>query len=729
MLNRLARFAILPLVLALPRLAAAQSSAATQEVVVPQDSTTDPFIWLEDQYGPRSMAWVHAENAKTVAVLEKDPHFDTLYRQALEAAQAPDRIPGVQFMAGALYNFWRDSAHVRGIWRRTTMASYRTEHPQWTTVLDLDSLSTAEKANWVWRGANCAEPAERRCMISLSDGGEDAVTIREFDVGTRAFVPNGFVLPKGKQRLTWLGTDTLLVSREWNPGELTSAGYPYIVKAVVRGEPLASAKEVFRGDAGDGGYGVSPFALYDGAGHRMVLIDRPLDTFKGETYVLRSSGVARLNVPEKARPMGMLDGQVLIRVAEPWAAGGTTVPSGAIASFALTQAERDPAHLTPTVVFAPGPRESIGGGSTTRDRLVLNVDENVRGRVYVFTRSSTGTWTRKRLPLPDNLTTGVGDGDLHGTQAFVSVTGFLTPTSLWLVNAPAATLARIKSEPAQFDASHDTVEQREATSTDGTQIPYFIVHPKGMKLDGANPTILTAYGGFEVSRTPSYSATVGKLWLERGGVYVLGNIRGGGEFGPAWHEAGLKTKRQIIYDDFASVARDLIARHVTDTAHLGIMGGSNGGLLMGVEFTQHPELWKAVDIQVPLLDMLRYEYIDAGASWVGEYGSVKNPEERAFLAHISPYNNLEPGMHYPEPLIWTTTKDDRVGPQHARKFAAKMASMGYPYLFYEVIEGGHGAGANAKQTSHTNALEYTYFMRKLMPSGGGSSAAGAGGER
>jgi prolyl oligopeptidase len=717
MLNCFTALAVLSFLVALSPVAGAQVSHNAQAVVVPRDSTTDPFIWLEDQYGDRSMAWVKAENAKTVAVLEKDPVFDTLYQQALEAAQTPDRIPGVQFLAGQLYNFWRDSAHVRGIWRRTTMASYRTTSPEWTTVLDLDSLARAEKANWVWKGASCAQPAERRCMLSLSDGGEDAVTIREFDTGTRAFVPNGFVLPRGKQRLAWLGADTLLVSREWNPGELTGSGYPFIVKAVVRGKPLASATEVYRGSASDGGYGVSPFVLHDGAGHRLVLIERPLDTFNAETYVVRPSGVARLGVPGKSGMMGILDGRVLIRVAEPWTAGGTTVPAGALAAFALAQAQDDPAHLHPEVVFAPGPRESLGGGATTRGHLILSVDENVRGRVYLLTRTSSGTWTRKLLSLPDNLTTRVADSDLHGTQAFIGVTGFLTPTSIWLLDAGTGTLARIKSESPQFDASRDTVEQREAVSTDGTRIPYFIVHPKGMALDGANPTILTAYGGFEVSRTPSYSAAVGKLWLERDGVFVLANIRGGGEFGPAWHEAGLKTKRQIIYDDFAAVARDLIARRVTDTAHLGIMGGSNGGLLMGVELTQHPELWKAVDIQVPLLDMLRYEFIDAGASWVGEYGSVSVPEERAFLAHISPYNNLKPDVHYPEPLIWTTTKDDRVGPQHARKFAAKMAAMGHPYLFYEVIEGGHGAGANAKQTSHTNALEYAYFVRKLMREG------------
>jgi prolyl oligopeptidase len=309
---------------------------------------------------------------------------------------------------------------------------------------------------------------------------------------------------------------------------------------------------------------------------------------------------------------------------------------------------------------------------------------------------------------------GVAAANRRGSEAFVDVEGFLTPSSVWLADARTGSVSKVKSRRAQFDAPRDTVEQLEVASTDGTKIPYFVVHPKGMKLDGANPTILTAYGGFEISSLPNYEDMGGKLWLERGGVYVLANIRGGGEFGPAWHEAGLKTHRQIIYDDFAAVAQDLIARRITSPRRLGIEGGSNGGLLMGVEMTQHPDLFHAVDIAVPLLDMLRFEQIDAGASWVGEYGSASNLDERAFWERTSPYQNLKAGVKYPEPLIWTTTKDDRVGPQHARKFAAKMAALGAPYLFYEVIEGGHGSGANLKERAHTSALQFTYFVRKLM---------------
>jgi prolyl oligopeptidase len=695
-------------------LAAAAQGCSRQPSTSGTETTNDPFLWLEQQRGERAMAWVDSENVKTTAVLEKDSSYAALYDEALAIAQSHDRIAYGSFLGGDLYNFWQDSAHVRGIWRRTTLASYRTPSPRWTTVLDLDSLARAENANWVWRGADCAAPAERRCMLALSDGGEDAATYREFDVRTRAFVKGGFELTRGKQRVTWQGEDTLLVSREWQPGDLTPSGYPFIVKRLVRGQPLDSAVEIYRGDQKDGGYGVSPGTLVDGTGHRATVIERPLTTFESEKYLVTPSAVVKLALPLKSSFAGMVDGQILVQLSEAWKEGDTTIAAGALTSFDAAGAAAHPDRLAPVTVYAPGPRESIGGVSTTRDRVLASIYQNVRGRVFAFTRAANGSWTPQGLSLPDNLSTGVMSGNERGNEALVGVSGFLTPSSVWLADARKGQVTEIKSMPAQFDASRDTVEQFEATSTDGTKIPYFVVHPRGMKADSSNPTILNAYGGFEISETPRYSGTIGKLWLERGGVFALANIRGGGEFGPAWHEAGLKTHRQVIYDDFAAVARDLIARGITSTRRLGIMGGSNGGLLMGVEMTQHPDLFHAVDIQVPLLDMLRFEQIDAGASWVGEYGSVSNPDERAFLASISPYQNLKQGVKYPEPLIWTTTKDDRVGPQHARKFAAKMALYGDPYLFYEVTEGGHGSGANLKESAHTTALEYTYFTRQLM---------------
>jgi prolyl oligopeptidase len=676
--------------------------------------TTDPYVWLEEMHGTRAMAWVNAENAKTMAVLEKDPRFEGIYNAALAMAQAKDRLPYVNYLNGELYNFWRDSVHVRGIWRKTSLASYRTASPTWTTVLDLDSLAKAEKANWVYHGANCQQPAEKRCLVFLSDGGEDASTVREFDLASRSFVKNGFYLPKGKDRVAWTSQDTILVAREWNPGEVTSSGYPYIVKALARGKSLADAVEIFRGAATDGGYGVSPATLVDAAGRRISFIIRPTSTFEAETYVVRPKDVARLAMPAKGNIVEMIGGQVIVHLYEDWTNGGATIHGGSVAAFDANTALRTPNALSPVTVFEPGPRESVAGVSATKDKLLIGIYQNVKGKVLIATRAPNGSWLRTTMTLPENVSTGVVSTDMKSNDALVSVTGFLTPSSIWLADAARGTASQLKTLAPRFDASRSVVEQMEATSKDGTKVPYFIVHPKSMARDGSNPTILYAYGGFNASMTPRYDPDVGKLWVEQGGVYVLANIRGGGEFGPAWHEAGLKTHRQVIYDDFAAVAQDLIAKNITSPRRLGIQGGSNGGLLMGVQFTQHPELWNAVDIQVPLLDMLRFEKIQAGASWVGEYGSVSVPEERAFLASISPYHNLKKDVKYPTPLIWTTTKDDRVGPQHARKFAAKMAEMGLPYYFFEVIEGGHGSGANIEQQVHTTALEYVYFARQLM---------------
>ena len=676
-------------------------------------ATSDQFLWLEELNGARAMAWVKEQNAKTLAVLQKDPNFSALYADASKIAQAKDRIPVPSFIGGQVYNFWQDTDHVRGIWRRTTPADYAGATPNWTTVLDLDALAGSENANWVWKGADCVWPVENRCMVILSDGGEDAITAREFDLSSAAFVDGGLALPHGKQRFAWESDDTLLVSREWSPGELTASGYPYVVKRVVRGKPLSEAVEVFRGSKSDGGYGVTPQELHDGAGHSVVLIVRPLSTFTSQTFIMTAAGARKLDVPLKSLPQGLVDGRLLFTVQQRWTVNGTSFPAGSLISLDLAAARSEPNRLRPALVYAPGARATLDGVAQTSSRLLLTTYENVRGREWVYS-PVPGGWSKQRLDLPDNSSIVVNDADQHGQTAYITVTSFLTPPTLWQLDADTGALRDIKTSPARFDASQDVAEQREAPSKDGTQIPYFIVHPKTMKLDGSNPTLLYAYGGFDVSVTPNYNGIAGKLWLERGGVYVVANIRGGGEFGEAWHEAGLTTHRQRVFDDFAAVGRDLIATKVTSPRRLGIQGGSNGGLLMGVEFTQHPQLWNAVDIQVPLLDMLRFEQIQAGASWTGEYGSVSNPQQRAFLASISPYNNLRPGVKYPEPFIWTTTKDDRVGPQHARKFAAKMEAMHLPYLFYEVVEGGHGAGANLQERALTSALEMTYFIRKLM---------------
>jgi prolyl oligopeptidase len=690
-------------------------AAMTTPALAAQTPPADPYIWLEQVSSPRAMAWVEAHNAASTKVLQADPRYQTFYDEALAIAGAKDRIPTPSFTHGEIYNFWQDEDHLRGLWRKTTLADYRAAAPHWTTVLDIDALGKADGKSWVMKGIDCLRPAERLCLVSLSDGGEDAVEVREFDLDTGKFVAGGFHLPRGKHRVAWEDANHLLVASEWTPGDLTPSGYPYIVKRLTRGQPLSAAVEIYRGAKSDGGYGVSPEVLMDGQGRQLAAIERPLDTFRHETWVLTPRGVERLNIPAKASVAELVDGRVIIQLDEAWTAGGASFPAGSLAQVDLAAAEADPADLHPRLVWAPGPRESLEGVDSTRDKLLVSTLDNVRGRAWVFSPTADGGWTRARLDLPDNLTVGFAATDHKSNLAFVSASGFLTPNGLWLGDAATGSLAEVKTLPAKFDASGDVVDQFEATSSDGTKIPYFVVHRRDIRYDGSTPTLMTAYGGFQVSNTPYYSGAVGKLWLERGGAFVLANIRGGGEFGPAWHEAGLGVKRQIIYDDFAAVGHDLIARKITSPRRLGIEGGSNGGLLMGVEFTQHPDMWNAVVIQVPLLDMIRISKIAAGASWEGEYGDVNtDPAVMAFWLKTSPYQNLRPHVEYPEPFIFTTTKDDRVGPQHARKFAARMEAMGLPFYYYENTEGGHGAGADLKQAAHTTALTMTYLARKLM---------------
>lgn len=675
--------------------------------------TEDPFLWLEELASPAAMHWVQAENAKTLDALEQDPSFEPLFAQAMQIAEATDRLPMPHLQGGLVYNLWQDAEHVRGVWRRTTLPDYAKASPHWQSVLDLDALADREQGNWFWHGAQCRQPDAVRCLISLSDGGEDAVVIREFDTGSGGFVEGGFTLPTGKQSVAWLDADTLLVAREWQPGTLTASGYPYVVKRLTRGQSLDQAVEVYRGSPTD--VSVQPETLEDGEGHRVTLLMRGVSFFEQQFALMTPTGPVALALPAKSSVEALVAGRLVVSLNESWTVAGRVLPAGAVVSLALEALRADPSHLRPTLVYLPGPREAVDQVVATRGTLVVTGTANVRGRLSVFTPMPHGRWRRLKLPVPDMSSVSVVSAESTSDRVIVSVTGFLMPTLLGLADTRSGRFVRLKQLPAKFDATRHVVEQFEAVSTDGTRIPYFVVRPKDLHFDGSAPTILNAYGGFQIAETPVYSANTGKLWLERGGVFVLANIRGGGEFGPAWHEAGLKTHRQRIYDDFAAVARDLIARRITSPRHLGIQGGSNGGLLMGVEFCQHPELWHAVDIAVPLLDMLRFEHIAAGPSWVGEYGSVSNPEERDFLASISPYNNIKDGVSYPTPFVWTTTKDDRVGPQHARKFAAKLGAMGLPYYFYEVTEGGHAAGANLREQAHTRALEMAYFTRQLMP--------------
>jgi prolyl oligopeptidase len=673
---------------------------------------TDPYLWLEDVEGDAALAWVREQNARSLALLEADPRYQKLYDTALNIITAEDRIPYPSFRGEELANFWQDSSHVRGLWRKTTLASYRSAEPDWHTVLDVDALAAAEDKNWVYQGGQTLPPEDRLALVNLSDGGKDASVVREFDAVAGKFVEGGFALPEGKQSGGWLDADTLLVAREWGPGTMTASGYPFIVKRWRRGQPLDAAEEVFRGIADD--VSVRAGALRDPDGTvRGVVATRAIDFFVSERFLLTDAGLIKLPLPGKASLQAFVSGQLVFSLEEEWLRGGTIYPSGALVSLDLDQCLADIVAVEPRLIYEPGPRETIEGVSATRTRLLVAIYRNVRGSAVAY-RFDGSAWQAMSLPLPENASVQTVSTSDRDESAFLDVAGYLLPNTLYLADLATNTAEPVKSMPGRFDASKAVVEQFDAISKDGTAVPYFVVRPRDLAFDGNAPTLLYGYGGFQVSMNPGYSGALGKSWIEPGGVYVVANIRGGGEFGPDWHQAALKGHRQRAYDDFIAVAEDLIRRKITSPRRLGIMGGSNGGLLMGVMLTQRPDLFRAVVCQVPLLDMLRFHKLLAGASWMAEYGDPDKPEEAAFLERISPYHHLEATTVYPEPFFLTSTKDDRVHPGHARKMASKMASMGLPFLYYENTDGGHAAAANLKERARRNALEFTYLFRKLV---------------
>jgi len=666
-----------------------------------QSMIDDPYLWLEEIEGERALAWVREQNARSLAVLEADPRYAQLHADALAIANNRDRLPLGGVEGGYYYNFWQDETHVRGVWRRATIASYASGSPQWQTILDVDALARAESANWVFKGSDCHQ---NRCMIALSDGGRDAVEWREFDLDTRAFVADGFVVPTAKSSVAWENADTLLVATDWGQGSMTESGYPFIVKRWTRGAPLSAAVEVMRGQASD--VGVFATVLEDTDGSRLPVAVEAETFFETATWRLDGATPQRVSLPAKATVQGVFRGHLVFTLEEAW----NGLPQGALAAYPLT--ETAAAAPRAQALFAPGPRQSIEAVAITRDAVLIAGFENVRGRLLRVTLEN-GAWRQTTLDLPTTGSVGFAGSSPTESAAFATYEDFITPPTLCALEGAAARTRPIRSLPPLFDASRYVTEQFEATSADGTRVPYFVIRARDLQLNGQNPTLLYAYGGFQVSYPPAYSANVGRLWLDRGGVYVLANIRGGGEFGPAWHQAGLKTNRQVIYDDFYAVERDLVERRITSPRHLGIQGGSNGGLLMGVMLNQHPEMINAAIVQVPLLDMLRYDQLLAGASWVSEYGSPSVPEERAFLETISPYQNLRAREDFPLPFVLTSTKDDRVHPGHARKYVARMIELGMPVLYYENIDGGHSAAANLNEAARRRALEYTYLLQQL----------------
>ena len=672
------------------------------------DARQDPYLWLEDIHGAKPMAWVKEQNARTVARFASDETFAKTRDRILEVLDSDAHIPYVNRMGGFLYNFWRDKAHPRGLWRRTTLEEFRKTSPAWEVLLDIDALNKAEGKRWVFKGAQCLKPAYKRCLLSLSPDGGDAVAVREFDLDTRHFVDGGFSLPVAKSETGWIDQDTIYVGTDFGPGSMTESSYPRIVKAWKRGTPLAQAHTVYEGKPTD----LAVSAYHDATpGFERDFVSVAKDFFHSETYQRQGNKLVKLDVPDDATATAQRE-WLLVETRSAWTTGGATYPSGAL--LAIRYDDFMAGKRDFTVLFRPDAHTSLGSYSWTRHHLILDVLDDVKSRLEVLT-PQPGDWKRESIAgAPALSTVGVVDTDPdHSDEYWLSVTGFLTPSSLEYGVLGAVPAETLKREPAFFDASRFAVSQHFVRSKDGTRVPYFEIAPKGMKLDGSHRTLLYGYGGFEVSLLPTYSGSIGRAWLERGGVYVIANIRGGGEYGPAWHQAALKANRLRAYEDFAAVAQDLIHRGVTSPAHLGAEGGSNGGLLMGNMLTLYPQLFGAIACEVPLLDMKRYSHLSAGASWMAEYGNPDTDDWR-FIRSFSPYQNVRKDGHYPPVLFYTTTSDDRVGPVQARKMAARMEEMGHPDVwFYENLEGGHGAGADNRQSAYMHALAYEFLWDQL----------------
>ena len=675
----------------------------------------DPYLWLEEVQGDKALAWVRERNAVSTELLQAQPVFADNRAKVLGVLNNRDQIPGVTRRGDYLYNFWRDAKNPRGLWRRTTLEEYRKLLPNWDVLLDLDALGKAENENWVWGGSDCLAPDYNRCLISMSRGGADAKVTREFDIAQREFVKDGFNLPEAKSQLDWVDIHTVYVGTDFGPGSMTQSGYARMIKRWKRGTPVSEAQLIYEGKESD----VAAFATVDKTpGFERTIFGRSTDFYNTEINLLVDGKLLKIDKPSDASLSWQREWAFLLLKSE-FTVAERTYKSGSLLAIkfeALIRGER-----SFELLFEPTATRSLSrsGPTTTRDFLLLNILDNVAGRIEEL-QYLGGKWQRREVkaPFPGALgAVGMHDpfvkDDPLANHYSMSYLDFLTPASLYLGKAGSDERELLKRNPIFFDGTGMRTEQRFATSKDGTQVPYFVVYPQGAKTDGTNPTVLYGYGGFQISMTPFYSGGWGTTWLQRGGVFVVANIRGGGEFGPAWHQSAMKQNKQKSYDDFAAVAEDLIKAGITKPKHLGIMGGSNGGLLVGAVMVQRPELFGAVVCSVPLLDMQRYHKLLAGNSWMAEYGNPDKADEWAYISQYSPYQNVKKGVKYPKVLFATSTRDDRVHPGHARKMAARMIEQGHDVLYYENMEGGHGGAANNEQRANLVALENTFLWTSL----------------
>ena len=668
----------------------------------------DPYLWLEEVDGERALAWVETQSAATLTRFG-DTRF-AADRDTLAAIfDRPDNIPVIARRGTKVFNFWKDAAHPRGLWRTTTLDSYRGERPEWDILLDLDALAAREGEDWIWSGAATLPGSHDRAILMLSRGGADAVVLREFDLSSHDFVSAGFIPPEAKGGTAWLDRDTLLLSSALGDGMATSSGYARTVRLWRRGTDPSTAPVIFETGADH----MSVWADLDrqAEDERVWFVER-VGFFDIVVWIGDRTGPkTRIDLPTDVQGQWH-SGWLAVKRRTQWTIGGDTHPPDTVLGISF------PAFLDGdrrfTKLFEPTERRALQGLFWSGGRLVLSILDDLKPVFEVLTPSGVG-WARQRITgLPDIGVAHVWSLDVRTEEStgdlLASAQDPLTPPSLYLI-PPRAAPQLLKRGPQAFDPAGLAVTRHEAISEDGTRIPYVQVGPPGNT--GEAPVHLSGYGGFGISMLPYYNSAVGKLWLERGGTGVVANIRGGGEFGTAWHDAGRREEKRLSHDDFAAVAADLVRRGVTLPGRIAAEGGSNGGILITNMLTRYPELFGALFCTIPLIDMRRYAKLHAGASWIAEYGDPDNPDDWEFLKEFSAYHNAVPGRHYPPILIATSRRDDRVHPGHARKMAAKLQAMGYEAYFYEPAAGGHGYGKDNAERAAFTALGYNFLLRAI----------------
>ena len=669
-------------------------------------NTQDPYLWLEEVEGDAALQWVNSQNEITQARYTNSERFNETYQFLLDEYNSDDRIPYAYVQNGEMYNFWRDESNVRGVWRKTSIEKYQEEKVEWEVIIDVDQLAKAEDKNWVWRGADCLAPNYERCLIRLSDGGKDAVVVREFNLISKSFIDDGFATLESKQYFSWVNQDQILIATNFGEGSMNESGYPSQVRLWDRNQDIGDAREVFQGDYQK--IFSFPFSSIRPDGNYFGILEGPT-FFTKVLYLFNNDELVKLELPLKMDVYGTYENLLIISLAENWQ--GFDI--GSLVAVNLDDALAQNISVDSlTLLFEPSEKRFLRSVSIGANQILVSVLDNISGQVLQLQKVGS-SWIENQVRGFEGGMLSVSSIDEWSDHTFLNSQGFTQPSSLYYSNG-SKEFKKIKSVPSKFDPEKYNVEQLYAVSKDGTQIPYFQISNIGMENNSINPTLLYGYGGFEISQTPSYLSAFSRSWLDSGGVYVIANIRGGGEYGPKWHQSALKENRQRAYDDFIAVAEKLIDSKITSPRHLGIRGGSNGGLLVGATFTQRPDLFNAVVCAVPLLDMFRYDKLLAGASWVDEYGDPDNADEWEFISKYSPYQNVYEDKEYPEVYFYTSTKDDRVHPGHARKMAKKMIDQGHKVIYYENVEGGHSAAANLKQSAYMSTLQLEYLRDKLV---------------